>query len=72
MFNLELTLYISGVIIIYAIIRWIRSRPPQPDPWENLSRYHEHDDVIDVQVKVIKEKNETTNKLNKQIELNNK
>ena len=61
MIDLETTLYILGIIMIYATVRWIRSRPAPLDPWQNLSRKHEHDDVIDVQVKIIKEADSKNN-----------
>ena len=47
------TYYILAGIIIYLVIRWIRSRPLPPDPWENLSDNHSHDDVIDIQAKEV-------------------
>lgn len=48
MISLETSLWIVGLIALYALVRWIRSRPLPPDPWDNVSFNHEHDDVIDV------------------------
>jgi len=45
--------YVTAAILIYLLIRWIRSWPVKPDPWDNLSENHEHDDVIDVNAKEI-------------------
>ena len=53
MLNLKTTLYIVGLTAVYALVRWIRSRPLPPDPWDNVSVNHEHDDVIDIKAKEI-------------------
>lgn len=52
-YDTEITMYIVTVLVIYGLVKWIQHRPLPPDPWDGVSRYHDQDDVLNIDAVVI-------------------